>query len=134
MPASVFPPSSPPPVYYTKGKSLALQSIKRAQLTPPPRRTIHLEGVPEYLTRGIDTGVFLALTMFVEMAALRRNGIRVAKAPVQKSDHMGHLTGFFVGIIAAIMVRLKDPKWKDVKREHWYTDIFTSDAEEPRES
>ena len=71
--------------------------------------------------------------MFVEMAALRRNGIRVPEPPVQRSDHMGHLTGFFVGIIAAIMVRLKDPKWKDVKREHWYTDVFTIDAEEPRE-
>ena len=108
------------------------------QLTPPLRRTIHLEGVPEYLTQGIDTGVFLALNVFVELAALRRNGIRVpptstTNAPAHKYDHMGHLTGFVVGIIAAIMVRLRDPKWKDVKREHWYTDIFTSDAEEPRE-
>ena len=76
--------------------------------------------------------------MFVELAALRRNGIRVpptgtTNAPAHKYDHMGHLTGFVVGIIAAIMVRLKDPKWKDVKREHWYTNIFTSNAEEPRE-
>ena len=112
--------------------------MRKYGLTFHPRRTIHIDGVPEFFTQGIDTGVFLALNIFVELAALRRNGIRVpptgiANAPVHKYDHMGHLTGFVVGIIAGIMVRLKDPKWKDVKREHWYTDYFTRNADKPRE-
>ena len=75
------------------------------------------------------------------MAALRRNGIKLPpvgpNAPAPKAqllDHMGHLTGYAVGIIAGIMVRLKDPKWKSVKREHWYTDWFNEKAEEPRKS
>ena len=88
------------------------------------------------MTQYIDTGAFLALNVLVEILALRRNGIKVpqtgSNAPKHQFDHMGHLTGFAVGIIAGIMVRLKDPKWKAVKREHWYTNWFTRKAEESR--
>lgn len=72
----------------------------------------------------------------MELRGLRKIGLKVPKTVPNvpdkpRSDHMGHLTGLVVGSVAAMIVRYKDPKWKEVQREHWYTDLFKREAKKP---
>ena len=74
--------------------------------------------------------------MLGELLGMYRVGLKVPQtvpgSPAQhRADHMGHLTGLAVGVVAGIIIRLRDPKWRDVRREHWYTDLFKVYGEEP---
>ena len=69
----------------------------------------------------------LAVFMVLEIMSLRKWGItpvilRDTARPY--IDHMGHLSGFFVGIGAGAFIRSTDPKWKNVERKHFFTKDF----------
>lgn len=88
---------------------------------------ITLPFLPPEWTRGVDTGVMLAVFMVLEIMSLRKWGItpvilRDTARPY--IDHMGHLSGFFVGIGAGALIRSTDPKWKNVERKHFFTKDF----------
>lgn len=91
----------------------------------PLSQTIQLPFLPPEWTRGVDTGVVLAIFILSEIRGLRKTGLKVPKStpgtPLQpRVDHMGHLAGYAAGIGGAAIIRATDPKWRDAKREHWY--------------
>lgn len=63
--------------------------------------------------------------MLWEIQGLRKVGLKVPKITpdipqIARIDHMGHLAGYTAGIGGAAIIRATDPKWGNVKREHWY--------------
>ena len=94
-----------------------------------PRTRIQMPVIPSEFTRGIDTGVLLSIFVLYEVWNLRKYGITPSTVKSQV-DHMGHLTGYFVGIGAGAIIRAKDPRWRDVERHHFFTEGFGK-AEKP---
>ncbi|KAL9128728.1 MAG: hypothetical protein Q9175_007467 [Cornicularia normoerica] len=88
---------------------------------------ITLPFLPPEWTRGVDTGVMLAVFMLLEVMSLRKWGVTPVILPNARRpyvDNMGHLSGYFVGIGAGSLIRSTDPKWKNAERKHFFTKDF----------
>ena len=69
----------------------------------------------------------LAVFILLEAMNLRKSGIVPAKmlnTGKPSVDIMGHLSGYFAGIIAGALIRSTDPKWKNAERKHFFTKDF----------
>lgn len=109
-----------------KGKQYVVGAIS-AESDSGPSLHFTLPFLPPEWTRGVDTGVLLAVLMILEAIRLRKWGLTPAKwlhtgQPV--IDSMGHLCGYSVGICAGALIRSTDLRWKSVKRKHFFTKDF----------
>ena len=69
----------------------------------------------------------LAVFILLEVMSLRKWGITPAKVlntGRPHVDNMGHLSGYFAGIIAGLAIRRTDPRWKNAERRHFFTKDF----------
>ncbi|CAF9934036.1 hypothetical protein IMSHALPRED_009567 [Imshaugia aleurites] len=90
-------------------------------------QNISLPFLPPDWTRGMDTGVMLAVFMLLEVMSLRKWGIMPAKllnTSRPHIDNMGHLSGYCVGIGTGALIRSTDPRWKNAERKHFFTKDF----------
>ena len=65
----------------------------------------------------------LAILFFFEVRGLRRYGLQnlaeVAKHG-HATDHVGHIAGLVVGIVAGALIRTYDPKWHGLQRHRFW--------------
>lgn len=111
----------------TLGASGVVTALIGASCVLHEGQNITLPFLPPEWTRGIDTGVMLAVFMLLEVMSLRKWGITPAKLLDRgrpNIDNMGHLSGYCAGIGAGALIRSTDPKWKNAERKHFFTRDF----------
>ncbi|CAD6589753.1 MAG: hypothetical protein ASARMPREDX12_004015 [Alectoria sarmentosa] len=111
----------------TLGASGVVTALLGASCVLHEGQNITIPFLPPEWTRGVDTGVMLAVFMLLEVMSLRKWGIRPTKllnTGRPHVDNMGHLAGYFTGIGAGALIRSTDPKWKNAERKHFFTKDF----------
>ena len=99
-------------------------------LTGSLRRNIQVPFLPPEWTRGIDTGVVLAVFIILELLAIRKFGLGATPPKLENTsvkplvDNLGHLSGYFAGIGCGAAIRSHDSYWKDLRRRHFFTRDF----------